>query len=163
MTEKSLVVVCSFHHGNTEKVARVMAGVLRAEVRKPEDINPEELREYALVGFGSGIDSDSHYEALLHFADGLPAMSRGNAFIFSTCGMPVSIAGEGGIERYSVKSHKALRKKLIGKGFAIVGEYSCPGFNTNSFLRLLGGVNKGRPNAEDLGRAGEFARRLGVR
>jgi hypothetical protein len=37
-----------------------------------------------------------------------------------------------------------------------VGEFSCPGFNTNMFLRHLGGVNKGRPNAADLERAAEF-------
>jgi hypothetical protein len=42
----------------------------------------------------------------------------------------------------------------------IVGEYICAGFNTNSFLRFVGGVNKGRPNAADLGRAGAFARAL---
>jgi flavodoxin len=34
------------------------------------------------------------------------------------------------------------------------------GFNTNSFLKLFGGINKGRPNAEDLKRAEEFAQKL---
>jgi hypothetical protein len=36
----------------------------------------------------------------------------------------------------------------------------CPGFNTNSFLKFFGGINKGRPNANDLKRAEEFAMNL---
>jgi hypothetical protein len=31
---------------------------------------------------------------------------------------------------------------------------------TNSFLKLFGGLNKGRPNAEDLKHAEEFAQNL---
>ena len=39
-------------------------------------------------------------------------------------------------------------------------EFQCKGFNTNSFLRLFGGMNKGRPNTEDLKNAEEFAKSL---
>ncbi len=157
---KSLVVVSSCHHKNTEKVASVLANVLGAEVQRAQDADPEAIREYDLVGFGSGIDSDKHYEALLDLADRLAGMNQEKAFIFSTCGIPVFVAGERSIKEYSAKSHSALREKLISRGYTIIGEYSCAGFNTNSFLRLFGGLNKGRPNAEDLGRAEEFARAL---
>jgi len=54
----------------------------------------------------------------------------------------------------------ALREKLQSRGYVVVDEFSCPGFNTNSFLTLFGGINKGRPNAEDLMHAEEFARNL---
>jgi flavodoxin len=157
---KSLVVVFSYHHKNTEKLARVLAKALGAEVKNPRDIDPEELREYDLVGFGSGIDSDRHYKALLDLADELPRMNQKKAFLFSTCGIPVFAAGERYVEEYSAKSHSALREKLISRGYTIIGEYSCAGFNTNSFLGLFGGLNKGRPNAKDLGRAEEFAREI---
>jgi hypothetical protein len=40
----------------------------------------------------------------------------------------------------------------------VIGEFGCAGWNTNSFLRFFGGLNKGRPNAEDLRNAEEFAR-----
>lgn len=157
---KSLVVVASYHHGNTEKVAGVLANVLGAEMLRPQDVDREKLRECDLVGFGSGIDSDRHYKALLDLADGLPATNQKKAFIFSTCGIPVFVAGEGSAKAYSAKSHAALREKLTSKGYTIIGEYSCAGFNTNSVLRWIGGLNKGRPNAEDLCRAEEFARIL---
>ncbi|MCK5253623.1 MAG: flavodoxin, partial [Thermoplasmata archaeon] len=53
-----------------------------------------------------------------------------------------------------------LREKLRSKGYIIVDEFACKGFNTNSFLRHFGGMNKGRPNAEDLEHAEEFAQNL---
>ncbi len=58
------------------------------------------------------------------------------------------------------KITRRLRKKLQSKGYMIVDEFSCAGFNTNSFLKLFGGINKGRPNAEDLKHAEEFAQNL---
>ena len=62
--------------------------------------------------------------------------------------------------RYVAKNHSSLREKLQSKGYMIVDEFSCAGFNTNSFNKLFGGINKGRPNAEDLKQAEEFAQNL---
>jgi flavodoxin len=53
-----------------------------------------------------------------------------------------------------------LREKLKSKGYWIIDEFSCPGLNTNSFLKLFGGINKGRPNTKDLKHAEEFAEKL---
>jgi hypothetical protein len=36
----------------------------------------------------------------------------------------------------------------------IVDEFGCAGLNTNGFLKFFGGMNKGRPNAEDPKHAG---------
>ncbi len=157
---KVLLVVHSFHHGNTAKIAEVFAKVLGARMRTPRQIDGEELQDYDLIGFGSGIDSDRHYKELLDLAGSLPRAADRKAFIFSTCGMPVSVGGRGAVEKYAVKSHTALRETLASKGYAITGEFSCAGFNTNSFLKLFGGLNKGRPNAEDLGDAEAFALKL---
>jgi flavodoxin len=51
---KSLIVLFSYHHNNTEKIAKVIAKVLDAEIKTPDQINPEEIQYYDLVGFGSG-------------------------------------------------------------------------------------------------------------
>ena len=50
--------------------------------------------------------------------------------------------------------------KLQSKGYMIVDEFSCGGFNTNSFNKLFGLINKGKTNAEDLKHAEEFAQNL---
>jgi hypothetical protein len=42
----------------------------------------------------------------------------------------------------------------------IVDEYSCKGFNKNSFLKYFGGMNKGRPNEDDFRAAEDFVRKM---
>ena len=148
----SLVIVYSYHHHNTEKIADAMAKVLDAQIKKPQDINPEELQEYDLVGFGSGIYGEKHHESLLDLADTLPKITNKKAFIFSTS----AIMGKNKV----AKDHLMLREKLQSKGYIVVDEFACKGFNTNSFMKFLGGMNKGRPNAEDLKHAEEFAHNL---
>ncbi|HMK53445.1 MAG TPA: flavodoxin family protein [Methanobacteriaceae archaeon] len=149
---KSLIVLFSYHHNNTEKIAKTMAEILDAEIKMPEQINPEELQDYDLVGFGSGIYSAKHDGSILELADALPEVNNKNAFLFSTAGMTG--------KSKSAKDHSTLREKLESKGYTVIDEFQCKGFNTNSFLRLFGGMNKGRPNAEDLKNAEEFAQKL---
>jgi flavodoxin len=147
-----MLVLFSYHHKNTEKIAEVFARVLDAQIKTPNQINPETLNEYRLIGFGAGIDSGKHYKVLLDFAEGLPQVNNKNAFIFSTAALT-------GDEKRS-KDHLALREILESKGYKIVDEFQCKGFNTNSFLKFFGGISKGRPNAEDLQHAEEFALNL---
>ena len=149
---KSLLVLFSYHHNSTEKIANVFAEVLDAQIKTPQQTSPEELQEYDLIGFGSGIDSGKHYEVLLDFADKLPEVTGKKAFIFSTSAIT-------GIEKIA-EDHSSLREKLQSKGYLIVDEFGCAGFNTNGFLRFFGGMNKGKPDAEDLRHAEEFAQNL---
>jgi flavodoxin len=129
-----------------------MAHVLDAQVKTPSQTDPDNLGEYDLIGFGSGIYSARHHESLLDLADRLPHVHGKNAFIFSTS----AVMGKAKV----AKDHSLLREKLQARGYVIVDEFSCKGFNTNSFLKFFGGMNKGRPNAEDLGHAEEFAWKL---
>ncbi len=152
---KSLMIVVSYHHKNTEKIAHVFATVLDASIKTPQHINPDELHVYNLIGFGSGIYGEKHHKTLLNLAENLPPVTNKHAFIFSTHGAP-SIVGE----EYIEQNHSALREILQSKGYIIIDEFSCRGFNTNSFLKLFGGINKGRPNLEDLQQAKAFAQNL---
>jgi len=101
---KSLIVVFSYHHKNTQKVAEVMAKVLDAQVKSPQQTVLEELSQYDLVGFGSGIDSGKHYKVLLDLADKLPQVDNKKAFIFSTAGL----SGD----KKRGKDHSTLRQKI---------------------------------------------------
>jgi len=156
MAERALLVVYSYHHKNTETIARAFAPVLAAKIVTPQEVDSTEVAGYDLVGFGSGIDSGKHYAPLLDLADRLPQVANRKAFIFSTCGAPAFAV----TREFILKNHSALREKLLSKGYRIVDEFGCVGWNTNSVLKLFGGLNKGRPNAEDLKRAEEFARNL---
>ena len=145
---KSLIICTSFHHGNTEKVAKTMGEILDAPLMEPQIIDTETLSEYDLIGFGSGIYFSRHHKSLLELVDRLPYLNR-KAFIFSTRGM-------GPIRIY----HGPLRRRLLKKGFTIVGEFSCKGLDTDGPLAFMGGINKGRPSKLDLERAQKFAENL---
>jgi flavodoxin len=153
---KSLVIVFSYHHRNTEKIANACAKVLGAEVKTPQQVKPEEIAEYDLVGFGSGIYSATFDRAVLDLADRLSNAAGKKAFLFSTYGAPAVFAGREFIE----KNHQQIREKLQAKGYTVIGEFGCAGWNTNSFLKFFGGLNKGRPDAEDLKNAEAFAREM---
>ena len=151
---KSLVVVFSYHHRNTEKIANACAKVLGAEVKTPQQVKPEEIAKYDLVGFGSGIYSATFDRAVLDLADRLSNAAGKKAFLFSTYGAPAVFAGGDFVRN----NHSQIREKLQAKGYTVIGEFGCAGWNTNSFLKFFGGLNKGRPDAEDLKNAEAFAR-----
>jgi|WetSurMetagenome_2_1015567.scaffolds.fasta_scaffold108148_3 flavodoxin len=144
---KTLIICFSYHHKNTEKIASVFAKTLEAQVKAPAEVDPNELSDFDLVGFGSGISFGNHYKDMLNFADKLPKATNKKAFIFSTSGQ----ANNGS------KFHKKLREGLESKGFNIVGEFNCTGFDTYGALKIFGGIQKGHPNEDDLNQAEAFA------
>lgn len=90
----------------------------------------------------------------MDLADQLPEVCIKSCFIFSTS----AIIGEDKV----ANDHSALRQKLVSKGYIVKGELNCKGFNTNSFLKFFGGMNKGRPNSEDLRNAAGICVESGV-
>ena len=149
---KTLIVVYSYHHNNTEKIAKVFSEVLDAPIKIPQQIEVNELQKYDLIGFGSGIYGAKHHGILLDLVDTLPEVENRSSFIFSTAALTN--------EKKALKDHLNLRQKLQSKGYLIINEFQCKGFNTNSFMKYFGGMNKGRPNAQDLEEAGKFAQKL---
>jgi flavodoxin len=115
---KAMIVLVSYYHSNTRRIAEVFSRVLNAPVKSPRQINPRDLKEYDLVGFGSGIYSEKHHEAVLDFADSLPEMIGKKAFIFSTCGVPEKYIEE--TRSAAIKFHWTLRDKLQSKGYTLL-------------------------------------------
>ena len=136
---------------NTAKVASAIAGVLGSEVKAPTEVDPNSVLSYDMIGFGSGIYFGKLDKSLRELADKLPQANGKKAFIFSTSGQTGDV---------KEKFHRALREKLLAKGFTVAGEFNCGGFDTYGLLRLGGGLNKGQPNQDDLKKAEEFAQSL---
>jgi len=145
---KTLILYFSFHHKNTEKIAKAMAEVLEADLIEVTKAKPEMILNYDLTGFGSGIYAFSHHKSLFEFLEKISPVQK-KAFIFSTSGAPKGI-----------KFHKKLREKLIQKGFEIIDEFNCLGWDSFGPLKIIGGINKGRPNESDIQKAKEFAKNL---
>ena len=152
-----MIFLYSYHHGNTRQIANIIAPKINAQIIDVDKMSFDTfdfsvLEKCPFIGFGAGIDSGKHYKLMLDLAKKLPMLKDKKAFIISTSAIYS--------EKKMLKDHSALRDILVNKGFRIVGEFSCLGFNTNSFLKFFGGMNKGRPNTEDLKRAEQFAEGL---
>ena len=142
-----MIVCTSVDHQNTGKVAKVMAEELKADLTPTGDAKPETLMTGDLIGFGSGIYFGKHHKTLLQFVEMLPPLTQKKAFVFSTC-------GDGKMH------HTALKEKLANRGFVVVDEFCCKGWDTVGPLKLFGGINKGKPDENDLAAARAFARGL---
>ena len=70
------------------------------------------------------------------------------AFVFTTSGQ-----GKASYNYY-------LKQLLREKNFEVVGEFTCKGFDTYGLHKIVGGINKGRPNEDDLKKAKLFAEGL---
>ncbi len=149
---RSLLIYVSVHHGNTEKVATAIAVALEADSLRLPEVDVHMIRRYDLIGFGSGIYFGKHHRTLLDFVDGLPVLREKKAFVFSTSGLRRM--------RFVHDFSKPLLARLERRGFDIVGEFSCRGFDTFGATMLVGGIQRGRPDERDLDRAASFARTL---
>jgi len=147
---KSLIIYKSVHHGNTRKIAKVMVQELKAQLLEVEEVKIDDLINYDLIGFGSGIYLWRHHKSLLNLVEKMPPLKK-KVFIFSTSG-----AGF----RDMKKNHQVLREKLLNKGYKVIDEFNCLGWDTVGPLKIFGGINKGHPNKEDLEKARKFVRRI---
>lgn len=147
-----VILVCkSVSHGNTQRVAEAMSQVLGGRVVDPADLDPAELADCDLVGFGSGIFNMEFHPELRRFIASLPAGQHGKAFVFRTSGFP-----ETPLRRYVTHLTRDIEKK----GFDVVDAFDCRGFDTWLPLRIVGGIQKDHPDATDIIAARTFAEKL---
>jgi flavodoxin len=149
---RCLIVCSSVHHHNTARVAAALAATLEARVAAVAEAHGDLLAEHDLIGIGSGIYHGGVHPELLRWVRGLPA-SAGlgkRAFLFTTSGLPF-------VARLWLGP---LRAAVRHAGFEPSGEFHCRGFDTWGPLGIIGGINRGHPDARDLERAAAFARSL---
>ena len=148
---KILIIYHSEHHGNTEKVVKAMGNEVNADVVKSYDFDLNRINEiinqYDIIGLGSGIYSGKHHKNILNIADGLPKNCKVKFFIFSTSG----------VDALSRGYHNALKSILNSRGINLIGEFNCLGFDT---AIISSGINKGRPDEDDLEKAKDFMRKI---
>lgn len=155
MPGSTCLILCkSEHHGNTARVAQAMQRAIGddAVIASPERAPCTSLDEYGLFGFGSGVYYGRMHRALFDWVRGLPDAPEPArpAFVFSTSGLPLLARAW----------HSPLKKLLARKGFDVVAEFSCRGFDTWGPLWFAGGLNRTHPDERDLERAREFGRKL---
>lgn len=146
---KTAIVYASVHHKNTEKVVKAIAE------KHPEDelIDAtktilKDLASYDLIGFASGIFYSKFHKALLSFiTDNLPAHKK--TFVIYTCGSD-----------HSAAYLKDIKDLIQSKDSTLVATYSCLAYDTFGPFKLIGGLNKGHPNEDDIQKAIDFYEKI---
>lgn len=117
--------------------------VLEADLAKPTEVDADTVSMHDLIGFGSGIYFRRHHSSIFSLVDKLPRQNGRGAFIFSTS----RLRKMGLIHDFD----RPLRKRLLEKGFSIMGEFSYRGWNTYPLcVKPFHGVNKGKPGRRSL-------------
>ena len=141
--EKAVIIYASTHHVSTKKLAEAIAnqyGIHLIDATKQQEAD---LSVYDLIGFASGIDFGKFYDPVEQFLEkNLPENKQ--VFFLYTCA------------KVSNRFTETIKTAAHKKGAVILGEYGCRGFNTYGPWKLIGGMNKGHPSAEELQGAMRF-------
>ena len=145
---KSAVIYYS-ETGNTEKVAKAIAGAIAGGIKRVEEIKSDELTDYDLIFIGTPVHGSGPAKKIGDFLDNLPQLSGKKAAAFCT----MHIGGD-------KMTFRIIKEKLEKRGIIFIDSFSCLGWS-----RLVGNFgprifNKGRPNEEDLRKAVEFAEKV---
>lgn len=147
------IIYRSMHHKNTEKIAVAMAEALNAKLLTASEAKKTDLSHFKLIGFGSGIYEADFHKSILDVIENNDLKGK-STFIFSTSGVKQTAILKN-------KFNANILSTLSRKQARILGSFSCRGWDSaGPLVRLIGGVNKGRPNKRDLSRAREFAREI---
>ncbi len=140
---KTAIVYVSTHHGNTKKLVDAIAQkheIVAVDAAAQKDAD---LSGFDLIGFASGVAFGKYYPQLLSFMESnLPEHKR--VFFLHTAGDPR-------------EAHNAAAKAIAdARGCTCLGTYFCKGFDTYGPFKLVGGLNKNRPNADEVAGAEKF-------
>lgn len=140
---KTAIVYYSKHHGNTKKLLDAIARKHDLTLIDATATSRPDLSAYDRIGFASGIYYSRFHKSVLQIArEALPDGKE--VFFIYTYGAKKS--GYTAAIREAVMPHKAQ----------ILGEYGCFGFNTFGPFKLIGGMAKGHPDADELENAQKF-------
>jgi flavodoxin len=145
---KAAVASVSVSHGTTARVATVIAEELDAAVLEPEAAAPM-LDRCDLLGVGSGIFAMAFHPR--------PCRSCGRPAQRPVRREGVRVLDERDERAPVVVVGHRLNERLAAKGYEVVGSFSCRGWDTWRPLRVVGGINKRRPDQADLDKARAFA------
>ena len=145
--EKSMrtaIIYASVHHKNTEKLVKAI------EERVPDvtlfdakSVILKDLSKFDLIGAASGIFYGRMHKSVIQFLDNnLPEHKKG--FIIYTSG--------------AYSDNYGMDAAMIFKnmGCPIVGKFNCRGYDTFGPFKLVGGLNKDHPDADEIEAAVQF-------
>ncbi len=144
---KTLICYYSRHHGNTRKVLEAIAQEGEVDLVDVTTRQSVSWDEYDCIGFASGIYGFEFQKAVTEYARQYLPKGKPVFFVYTYGGAK----GTGA---------KAVEDVAREKGCPVLGEFSCKGYDTFGPFKLMGGIAKGHPDAQDLENARSFYRAL---
>lgn len=145
--KKAVIIFASTHHGNTQKLVEAIAQRYDVDLIDANVQQHADLSGYDLIGFASGIDFGRFYGSVEAFMkENLPENKP--VFFLYTCA------------RANSNFTKTIKEEALKKNSTLLGEYGCKGYNTYGPWKLIGGINKGHPTAEEISAAADFFDKL---
>lgn len=144
---KTLILYESYHHGNTRKLVNAIAEKYQVDAVEVSDAESVSMEKYERIGLASGIAFGKLYEKVEDFAERCLPQGK-EVFVLYTCGKKS--------EKYTARIENTIKEK----GSKMLGAYGCLGFDTYGPFKLIGGISKGHPTAEEIQKAVEFYENL---
>lgn len=140
---KTAIIYYSNHHGNTKKVLDAIKAGNDVELIDVTTDKSADLTAFDRIGIASGIYYSSIAKPLAAFArEKLPEEKE--VFFIGTCGSKRKGYFD---EIRSITDEKKCR---------FLGEFLCQGYDTFGPFKLVGGIAKGHPTADELSDAVKF-------
>lgn len=145
---KTLILYYS-ETGNTEKIARVIAKALAADLKRIEDFDVRKITDYDLIFIGTPVHYLSSAPKVKEFLSALPFLPGKKAAAF--CTMHIN----GDREVFS-----EIKEIFKNKKIDFLGGFSCLGKSrlvANFGPRVF---NRNRPNKKDIEKAEKWAKKI---
>ena len=141
---KTAIIYYSTHHGNTKKlVDAIKKDDPSVDLVDITAVSSVDLTGYDLIGIASGIYASNFSKNIRAFVEkNLPAGKK-VFFLFTS-----SLNSPG--------FTNSIRKVTDAKMANVVGQYGCTGYDTFGPFKLVGGVGKGHPDAQEIAGAVSF-------
>ena len=140
---KTAIVYYSEHHGNTKKLLDAIAAEHEVTLIDVTQEPEADLSGYDRIGLASGIYFSNYAKQMIAFAkDRLPEGK--DVFYIYTHGAPKG------------DFLKAMRPIAAKKNCRELGFYHCQAYDTFGPFKLVGGVAKGHPTADEIKAAVDF-------
>ncbi len=144
---KTAICYYSRHHGNTLKVLEAMASECALDLIDVTTRQIVRLDDYDCIGFASGIYGFEFQKAVVAFARQYLPEGKPVFFVYTY----------GGAKGTGAKAVADIARE---KHCPILGEFSCKGYDTFGPFKMVGGIAKGHPDAQDLENARRFYREI---
>ena len=140
---KTAIIYVSTHHQNTKKLVDAIAAQNEVTLIDAAAQKQADLSDFDRIGFASGITFGKYYPQLLEFIEiNLPENKK--VFFIHTAGDPRE------------NQNRAVKAIADSRGCECLGTYFCKGFDTYGPFKLIGGIAKGHPTADEIEGAVKF-------